>query len=91
MMIKKLGSLFAVLTLVSTTYADTTKQRCMQKVELKKQGTHCAADLGLVHPMNGPVSIQGAQRRDTIGMDSITTLLGRKIHKNRPLTLPAMR
>ena len=113
-----LSALFAI-SLSSLALADTTDQRWMNKVELKKQGMHCSddpncfnryhpdipskasadvgdmiilhtrdaldtefrldstaddlatVDLGLVHPMTGPVSINGAKRGDAIEVEIV--------------------
>ena len=109
---------FAVLLPLSA-MSDTTDQRWMTKVEVKKRGPHCindkncfnryhpniravakanpgdmiilqtrdaldadftvnsvpadvaAADLGLVHPMTGPVHINGAKRGDAIEVEIV--------------------
>ena len=116
---KLLAGIFMLPVFGAGALADTTEQRWMSKVELTKQGTHCAddancfnryhpeipskasanvgdmivfhtrdaldtefrldstaddlatVDLGLVHPMTGPVSINGAERGDAIEIEIV--------------------
>ena len=117
---KTLLSLIGALSLASfQAFADTTDQRWMTKVELKKKGMHCVddpncfnryhpeippkadanvgdmiiyhtrdaldsefrldstvddfatVDLNLVHPMTGPVNINGAKRGDAIEVEIV--------------------
>ncbi len=119
----RFGRLLASFALVpmfgSTALADTTDQKWMTKVEIKKEGMHCTddpncfnryhpdipskananvgdmiifhtrdaldtefrldstaddlatVDLGLVHPMTGPVTINGAERGDVIEVEIV--------------------
>lgn len=114
-----LAGVASIFLLNAPAIADTTDQRWMTKIELKKQGTHCAddpncfnryhpdipskanakvgdmiiyhtrdaldtkfrldstaddlatVDLGLVHPMTGPVNIEGAKRGDSIEVEIV--------------------
>ena len=119
MKISKFIILLLGLTIAFPLFADTTDQRWMTKVELKKKGVHCSddpncfnryhpkipskakanvgdmiilhtrdaldsefrldsnaddlatVDLGLVHPMTGPVHINGAKRGDAIEVEIV--------------------
>ena len=119
-MIKKISIIIAFAYFISSfVFADTTNQKWMKKVELKKTGDHCVndkncfnryhpnipsaakanpgdmiilhtrdaldtgfrldsnpddlatVDLGLVHPLTGPVYINGAQRGDALEVEII--------------------